>query len=94
VDYQKETPFDGIEGAQEYLELLADAVLEAKRDVEADLGSETNSRFPRRLEALRLVLYKLDKLEEHLKISRRALNDLRTLRRLLLEQKAAVSDQK
>jgi hypothetical protein len=86
-----ETPFDSVEGAQEYLKLLADAILEAKRDVEADVSSVANSNFPRRVEALRLVLYKLEKLEEHLKASRRMLNDLRTLRRLLLEQKSAVS---
>jgi len=34
------------------------------------------------LQALRIVEFKLDKLEQHLKTSSRLLNDLRTLRRL------------
>jgi hypothetical protein len=84
-----ETPFDSVEGAQDYLRLLAEAVVEAKRDVEADLTSEAaNSKFPRRVEALRLVVYNLEKLGQHLKASHRRLNDLRTLRRLLLEERA------
>jgi hypothetical protein len=87
-----ETPFDSVESAREYLKLLAEAVGDAKRDVEADVSAAVDSKFPRRLEALRLVVYKLDKLEEHLKVSRRVLNDLRTLRRLLLEaQREAVA---
>jgi len=40
------------------------------------------------LQALRLVLYKLEKLEQHIRASRRLLNDLRTLRRLLLDERA------
>ena len=43
--------------------------------------------FLRRLEALRLVSFKLDKLEQHVKSGRRLLNDLRTLRRLLLDER-------
>ena len=83
-----QTPFDSVESAYEYIKLMADAILEARRDVEGDVNSEENAKFPRRIEALRLVLYKLDKLEEHLKASRRMLNDLRTLRRLLLDEKS------
>jgi hypothetical protein len=40
------------------------------------------------LEAVRLALYKLEKLEQHIKASRRLLNDLRTLRRLLFEERS------
>jgi hypothetical protein len=40
------------------------------------------------LQALRIVEFKLDKLEQHLKTSSRLLNDLRTLRRLLLDERA------
>ncbi len=82
-----ETPFDSIEGAQEYLALLAQAVTEAKQGTETDAAAEANAKAPRRLEALRLTLYKLDKLEQHITISRRLLNDLRTLRRLLLDER-------
>lgn len=83
-----ETPFESIEGAQEYLKLLAAAVLEARQEVEADVSAHSPSEFQRRLEALRLVLYKLEQLEKHVKTSHRLLNDLRSLRRLLLDERS------
>lgn len=87
MEYRMETPFDNIESAQEYVRLLAEAILDAKRDVEADVATEANAEFPRRVQALQLVLYNLEKLEQHLKASHRALNDLRSLRRLLLQER-------
>jgi hypothetical protein len=88
VAHDFETPFDSIEGAQEYLALLAQALTEAQESTEADLASDVHAKAPRRLEAMRLALYKLEKLEQHMKVSRRLLNDLRTLRRLLFEERA------
>jgi hypothetical protein len=41
----------------------------------------------RRLEALQLVAYKLERLARHVDSSHRLLNDLRTLRRLLLGER-------
>src|SRR5689334_16187940 len=38
VSYEAETPFDNIEGSHEYVALLAEAVEEARRDVEAELS--------------------------------------------------------
>jgi hypothetical protein len=84
-----ETPFESIESAQEFLKLLADTVLDAKRAVEDDIRAESDNS--RHTDALRLVSYNLDKLELHLKTSGRILNDLRMLRRLLLEEKAAIA---
>ena len=81
-----QTAFDTIESAQEFLALLREAVEEAKQTAESDIF-EGDSRTPRQLDALRIVLYKLEKLEQHLKVSGRLLNDLRTLRRLLLEER-------
>jgi hypothetical protein len=81
------TPFDTIESAQQFLALLREAVDEAKHNVVIDIR-EADSRVPRRLDALRLVSYKLEKLEQHVKASCRLLNDLRTLRRLLLEERS------
>lgn len=83
-----ETPFDSIENAHEYVRMLLDAVSEGKRDIDGDVQSALQSQATRHLEALRLVQHKLDKLEQHLKTSGRLLNDLRTLRRLLLEERA------
>ena len=88
MSYEFETPFESIESAHEFLKLLGDTVVEAKRDLEADISAEANINVSRRVEALRLACYKVDKLEHHLKASARILNDLRMLRRVLLEEKA------
>jgi len=84
--------FDSIESAHEFVALLAESVRQAKRDVEADVQRESTSQFPRRLEALRTALYSMEKLEFHMNKSRRILNDLRSLRRLLFEERTAKSE--
>lgn len=87
VSYEAETPFDNIEGSHEYVALLADAVDEARRDVEAELAAAERDGADRRKEALLLVAYNLAKLNLHITSSRRILNDLRMLRRLLLNER-------
>jgi hypothetical protein len=57
------------------------------QQIEADIAAASELKQSRRTEALRLVLYKLQKLEEHVQASGRLLNDLRTLRRLLLQER-------
>jgi hypothetical protein len=84
---RSETPFDSVEGAHEYLSLLFEAIQDAKDEIEADIRAAEDPKFPRRIEALRLVSFKLEKLEQNVKNSRRLLNDLRTLRRLLLDER-------
>jgi hypothetical protein len=88
MDRPAETPFDSIENAHDYVRLLIDAVVEARRDIEPDIATAAESKMTRRVEALRLVQHKLDRLEQHLKACGRVLNDLRSLRRLLLEERA------
>ena len=87
MSYQPETPFDDIEGSHEYVRLLAEAVDEARRDVESDIAAAERDGADRRKEALLLVSYNLAKLNLHITSSRRILNDLRTLRRLLLAER-------
>ena len=87
MSYSRETPFDDIEGSHEYVRLLAEAVNEARRDVEADIADAERDGADRRKEALLLVSYNLAKLNLHITSSRRILNDLRTLRRLLLAER-------
>lgn len=82
-----ETPFDSIENAQDYLHLLLEAIVEARNEIAADTTAAEQAQSQRRAEALRLVQFKLEKLEQHLRIGSRTLNDLRTLRRLLLEER-------
>jgi len=83
-----EVAFDSIESTQEFLTLVAQVVLEAKRDIGAHLQREMSSSFSRRLEALQIIVYLLETLEINIKKSRRILNDLRSLRRLLLGERA------
>ena len=83
------SPFESIESAHDFVSLFADSVADAKRDIESNIQRELTSNAPRRLDALRLAAYNLEKLEEHLNKSRRILNDLRSLRRLLFEERAA-----
>src|SRR5437879_13077869 len=76
------TPFDSIEGSLEYVGLLREAVQEAKDSVAEEAARAGSEGAVRRLEALRLVTYKLDRLGGHVDATRRLLQDLRTLRRL------------
>ena len=86
---EAETPFDSIEGSHEYVAMLAEALAEARREVEAEIALADGERAERRKEALILVSYNLAKLNLHITTSRRILNDLRTLRRLLLDEREA-----
>jgi hypothetical protein len=87
VSYEAETPFDNIEGSHEYVALLAEALEEARRDVEAQVTAAERDGADRRKQALLLVSYNLAKLNLHITSSRRILNDLRSLRRLLLAER-------
>ncbi len=80
-------PFESIENAHDFMTLLGQTIFETKLDIEADLQRESHSNFPRRAEALKLALYTLNKLEFHMQRSGRVLNDLRSLRRLLFEER-------
>ena len=93
MSYKAETPFDSIEGSHEYVRMLSEAVDEARRDVEEEVASAEQDRADRRKEALLLVSYNLAKLNLHITSSRRILNDLRTLRRLLLAERGLPVDE-
>jgi hypothetical protein len=60
--------------------------------VEEDIAAAEREGAERRKEALLLVSYSLAKLNLHITGSRRLLNDLRTLRRLLLSERAAIRE--
>ena len=84
-------PFDSIESAQEFMELLEQTIEEARQQLETDRDVARTSREPRRLEALDLAIYKVNQLALHAKKSRRILNDLRTIRRLLASEIASAA---
>lgn len=93
MSYHAETPFDDIEGSHEYVAMLAEALGEARREVEAELAAAERESADRRKEALLLVSYNLAKLNLHITTSRRILNDLRSLRRLLLAERGLFAEQ-
>jgi len=84
-----DSPFENIEGAHEYVHLLEEAIVDTRAGIADDIVAAAEQSADRRLEALRLVDYKLKQLQEHMHASGRLLNDLRTLRRLLLGEREA-----
>jgi hypothetical protein len=98
-------PFESIESAHEFIVLLEESIEEAAAEVRghleqaqalADTLSAANGRSmvhtenaDRQTRALNLALYKLTQLSTQMHKSRRALNDLRTIRRLLFTERAA-----
>ena len=95
MERQSEQPFESIESAYDFFRLLSEAVAEAKQDIEGQIQGqmqiESGAKSSRRLDALRVVCYSVEKLEFHTSCSRRILNDLRSLRRLLFEERTASS---
>jgi NADH:ubiquinone oxidoreductase subunit D len=79
VNHASVTPFDSIESAQEYVRLLAKAVTEAKKELEADVEKALSADVPRRLQVLRMALYDLEKLQLHMNTSDHILDELRSL---------------
>lgn len=81
------TPFDTIESAQDFVRVLAETIAEAKQEIAVDLERELQSPPSRRSKALQIAAYNLDRLEKQMLRSRRILNDLRSLRRLLFAER-------
>jgi len=89
VSEESETPFDSIEGSYQYVDMLSEAIAEARRDVEEEVALAEKENADRRKQGLLLVSYNLAKLEGHMTTSRRLLNDLRTLRRVLMSERTS-----
>ena len=87
MSYRPETPFDNIESAEQFVKLLIEAVEESRRGVDADIALSEGNRSGRSKKALQLVSANLAKLSQHMTTSRRILKHLRTLRRLLLQER-------
>jgi len=69
------------------VELLIEAINESRRDVDADIALSESNGSKRSKKALQLVSANLAKLSQAMTTSRRILNHLRTLRRLLLQER-------
>lgn len=81
--------FESIESAHDYVGLLCDALDEAACTIEGEIDGPVAGSRPRQMDALRLVDYKLKTLRQHFVASRLLLNDLRTLRRYLLDERVS-----
>ena len=97
-------PFESIESAHEFIVLLEESIEEAAAEVRGHLEQAKaltdrlsdadghslvhRENADRQTRALNLALYKLTQLSTQVHKSRRALNDLRTIRRLLFTERA------
>jgi hypothetical protein len=79
--------FDSIESAQDFMKVLADTILDSMKDLNGDRQAALQEGEPRRAEAIGLAIYKLKTLNCHIHKSRIILNDLRTVRRLILNER-------
>ena len=82
---KRPTPFDTIESALEFLQLLQTESTKAQQEV-TSLMEQDGVSSARREEAFRLVIYKLSQLNSHVESSQRVLHDLQALRTLLLRE--------
>jgi len=89
MERQSVQPFDSIESTYDFFRVLTEAIAEAKQELAGDIRRDSDSKSSRRLDALQIAYYSAEKLEFHVNRSRRILNDLRSLRRLLFEERAA-----
>ena len=81
-------PFDSIESAHEYVALLHSSTEEALLEVQALLDAANVDQDARRAQALELAHYKMNPLSAHMQKSRRLLNDRRSIRILLFNERS------
>ena len=85
---ERSSPFATLESAHEFVSLLKEAVDEAQTSIADEKDrAQAAAGAERRLHALYLVDHKLNRLRQHVVASQVLLNDLRTLRRLLLGER-------
>ena len=87
MGFKPETPFDNIESAQQFVGLLIEAIEESRADMDGKIARVESNLSERQKQALQIVSNTLAKLSHHMTTSHRMLNDLRTLRRILLEER-------
>jgi hypothetical protein len=79
--------FESIESAHDFMDVLATTILDAVVDLDRDRKIAAVDADKRRVDAIDLAQYKLKILTCHVYKSRRILNDLRTIRRLVLGER-------
>jgi hypothetical protein len=86
---ERDTPFETLESAYGFVSLLREAVDDAYATILDETARAQETGAERRIDALRLVDHKLNCLRQNVLASLILLNDLRTLRRLLLGERKA-----
>jgi hypothetical protein len=84
-------PFDTIESAHEFMNVLAATTLDVMRDLKHDREMAIQQGETRRAQAIDLAMFKLKMLGCYVYKGRRMLNDLRILRRLILNERQSVA---
>jgi hypothetical protein len=88
MPHERDSPFATLESAHEFVSLLREAVDDAQTSIlDEKVRAQAATDAERRLHALYLVDHKLNRLRQHVLASQVLLNDLRTLRRLLLGER-------
>jgi hypothetical protein len=82
-----ERPFESIESAHDYMSILAATILEVMGELQRDREEALREGEQRRAQAIDLAIFKLKTLGCYVFKGRRALNDLRILRRLILNER-------
>jgi len=83
-------PFDSIDSAHEYVNILAATTPDAMTELKRDRDQALRDGELRRAQAMDLAMFKLKMLGCYVFKSRRMLNDLRILRRLILNERLSV----
>jgi hypothetical protein len=89
---QIEQPFDSIESAYEFMNVLAETILLNMSDLRDHHKLAVQDGQDRRAKAIELALFKAKILSCYVHKSRRTLNDLRTIRRLILNERMTAED--
>ena len=85
---QRDNPFETLESAHQFVSLLREAVDDAYGSIVDEMAAARAAKgADRRLAALQVVDHKLKVLRQNVLSSLILLNDLRTLRRLLLGER-------
>jgi hypothetical protein len=94
VRQQEPNPFESLESAQEFMGLLREAADDAYAGILDDIAiARQTEGAERRIDALLVVDHKLNQLRQNILASLLLLNDLRTLRRLLLDERSGSTAQ-
>lgn len=90
---QRDSPFETLESAHQFVSLLREAVDDAYGSILDEMEIARGAQAERRMHALQLVDHKLNALRQNVLASLILLNDLRSLRRLLLGERRGGADE-